>query len=279
MSYRLLLLPTLLPICLVKHNKNHFSFPPPRELILISRSFLRPIGDHRSQRLKTSTGKRRKRGSKRKRSVEETVSETYTKQPYPEEFGFVTIGHNMTIRHLEELAQKSGQKLIHPQIAPATASSGPGLHRPFVAVFVSSAEQPPIMHSHLPYLIKAASLSSPSLPSIGLITLPNEAEARLSSALGIRRVGLVGLLYDSPRALDLVNVLRTQAPAVEIPWLQDSITGVYFPTKVKPVQTTSPLKWKTKSGVEKIKERRKFQSQPGNSRSSASSKEKARAIA
>lgn len=43
---------------------------------------------------------------------------------------------------------------------------------------------------------------------MGLITLPSGAEARLSSALGIRRVGLVGLLYDSPGALDLVDVLR-----------------------------------------------------------------------
>lgn len=131
------------------------------------------------------------------------------------------------------------------------------------------------MHSHLPYLVKAASLSSPSLPSIGLISLPSGAEARLSSALGIKRVGLVGLLYDSPGALELVDVLRAQAPGVEIPWLEDSITGVYFPTKVKPVQTTSPLKWKTKRRVEKIKVRGKIQSQPGNSRSSASSKEKA----
>lgn len=108
---------------------------------MIPRSFLRPIGDHRSQRLKTSTGKRRKRGSKRKRSVEETVSETYTKKPYPEALDFVTIGHNMTIRHLEELAQQSGQTLIHSQIAPAT---GPDLHRPFVAIFVSRAGNPAI---------------------------------------------------------------------------------------------------------------------------------------
>lgn len=92
-------------------------------------------------------------------------------------------------------------------------------------------------------------------------------------------MGLVGLLYDSPAASNLVDVLRAQAPAVDIPWLQDSITGVYFPTKAKPVHTISPLNWKTKSGGEKIKGRRKIQSQPGNSRISASSKEKARPIA
>lgn len=282
MSYRLLLL-------VVQHNKNIFSlfsFLPPRELELILRSFLRPIGDHKRQRLKTSTGKRRKRGSKIKISVEETVSETYTKKPYPEVLDFVTIGHNMTIRHLEELAQKSEQTLIHSQTAPdlgtdlgATASSGPGLHKPLVAVFVSRADQPPIMHSHLPYLIKAASTSSPSLPSIGLITLPSGAEARLGRALGIRRVGLVGMLYDSPVASDLVDVLGAQAPAVEISWLQDSMTGLYFPTKVKPVPNTSLLKLKTKSGSKKIRGRRKIQSRPVNSRISASSKENARPIA
>lgn len=251
-----------------------------------SLSFLSPIGDHRWQRLNISTGKRRKRGSKGKRSVEETVLKTYTKIPYPGVLDFVTIGHNMTTRHLEALAQKSEQTLIHCQTAPdsgtglgATASSGPGLHKPLVAVFVSCAEQPSIMHSHLPYLIKAASLSSPCLPSICLITLPSGAEARLCRALGVRRVDLVGLLYDSPTASDLVDILRAQAPAVEIPWLQDSITGVYFPMTVKPVHTTSVLEWKTKSGGEKIKGRRKAQSKSGNGRISASSKNKARPIA
>lgn len=189
----------------------------------------------------------------------------------------------MTTRHLESLAQKSEQTLIHSQTEPdsgtglcATASSGPDLHKPLVAVFVSCAEQPPIMHSHLPYLIQAASLSSPSLPSICLITLPSGAEARLSRALGIRRVDLVGLLYDSPTASDLVDFLRAQAPAVEIPWLQDSITGVYFPKTVKPVHITTLLEWKTKSVGEKIKGRRKIQSQSGNSRISACSKNKVR---
>ncbi|MCJ1342090.1 hypothetical protein MMC31_000270 [Peltigera leucophlebia] len=246
-------------------------------------NFLRPIGDHRWQRFNISTEKRRKRGSKRKRSVDETASENYTKIPYPEVLDFVTIGHNMTTRHLEALAQKSEQTLIHSQTTPDSgsgiASFGPDLRKPLVAVFVSCAEQPPIMHSHLPYLVKAASLSSPSLPSICLITLPSGAETQLSRALRIRRVDLVGLLYDSPTASDLIDFLRAQAPAVEIPWLQDSITGVYFPTTIKPVHTTSLLEWKTKSGGEKIKGPRKTQSQSSNTRVSASSKNNARPVA
>lgn len=127
----------------------------------------------------------------------------------------------MAIRRLEKLAQKSRQTLIHSQILSKTASSGPEPPRPFVAVFVSRGEKPPMMHSHLPYLVKADSLFSPSLPSMGLTTLPSGAEARLSNALGVRPMGLMGLLYDSPGALDLVDVLRAQAPAVEIPWVQN----------------------------------------------------------
>lgn len=288
MSNRFLWLPTLVPISVVQRHKYHFSLfscLPSGELILIPRSFLRPIGDQRWQRLNISTEKLPKRGSKRKRLVENTVSETNTKTPFPGVLDFVTIGHNMTTRHLESLAQKSEQTLIHSQRAPdlgtglcATASSGPDLHKPLVAVFVSCAEQPPIMHSHIPYLIQAASLSSPSLPSICLITIPSGAEARLSRALGIRRVDLVGLLYGSPTASDLVDFLRAQAPGVEIPWLQDSITGVYFPTSVKLVHTTL-LEWKTKSRGERIKGRRKIQSQSGNSRISAISQNKARPTA
>ena len=164
MSNRFLLLPTLVPISVVQHHKRHFSLfscLPSGELVLIPRRFLRPIGDQRWQRLNISTEKLRKRGSKRKRSVENTVSETYTKITFPSVLDFVKIGHNMTTRHLESWAQKSEQTLIHSQTAPdlgtslcATASSGPDLHKPLVAVFVSCAEQPPIIRSHIPYLIR-----------------------------------------------------------------------------------------------------------------------------
>lgn len=111
--------------------------------------------------------------------------------------------------------------------------------KPLVAVFVPRAEQPPVLHTHLPLLIKAASLASPSLPPIRLVALPKGAEARLSTALGIPRVGLVGLTDGSPYASQLIEFSRIHVPEVEIPWLQESTAGSYLPTIVNTIHTTA----------------------------------------
>lgn len=113
------------------------------------------------------------------------------------------------------------------------------IQKGLVAIFVPRAEQPKILHSHLPALIKIASLGSLDLPPIRLVPLASGAEARLIKALGIPRVGLVGLLDDAPSASQLIQLTRTHVPAVEIPWLQESISGVFLPTTVNTIHTTT----------------------------------------
>ncbi len=204
-----------------------------------------------------SKGKRGKRSSKRKRSVEEKPSDSAIKKPGPEALDFVTIGYNTTTRQLEALAQ-GGRGT--PFLGLTTPDSGMGhdsnpssksvmLER-LVAVFVPRSEQQPVLHSHLPILIEAASLASPSLPSIRLVALPSGAEAQLSKALGIPRVGLVGLRNDAPAASDLVEFSRAHVPAVETCWLRDSLAGVYLPTTIKTVHTTGFVESKRNGGTE-----------------------------
>lgn len=118
--------------------------------------------------------------------------------------------------------------------------------RPLAAIFVSRAEQPKILHSHLPALITTASLGSPPLPQIRLVPLASGAEARLTKALGVPRVGLVGLVDNAPSASHLIELIRTHVPAVEIPWLQESMSGVFFPTTVNTVHTTASAESKRK---------------------------------
>ena len=215
-------------------------------------SVLTPIGDFRRQRRslsKGNPGKRRRK--KRKRSTDETFSRPSIEPTSPEVLDFVTVGFNTTTRYLEVLAQR-----CTGSTAPGSTSPGPILeHRaqthsdstiqnPLVAIFVPRAEQPKILHSHLPVLIKTASLGSPSLPPIRLVPLASGAENRLIKCLGIPRVGLLGLMGNAPSAAQLIQFTQAHVPAVEIPWLQESISGIFLPTNVNTTQTTTSTEFK-----------------------------------
>ena len=210
-------------------------------------SVLTPMGDYRRQHRNFSKGKPGKRRSKkRKRSTDETFSSPLIEPASPEVLDFVTVGFNTTTRYLEVLAQRCTDS-----IAPGSTSPGPimehraqthsdsAIQNPLVAIFVPRAEQPKILHSHLPVLIKTASLGSPSLPPIRLVPLASGAENRLIKSLGIPRVGLVGLMGNAPSAAQLIQFTQAHVPAVEVLWLQESISGVFLPTKINTTHTTT----------------------------------------
>lgn len=213
-------------------------------------SFLSPIGDYRRQRLSFSKGRSSKRTSKkRKRPIND--ERPPMQSAAPEVLDFVTVGFNTTTHHLELLA-----RTCTSNTSPDSTSVGPvvnhgvqirsdcTIHKHLIAIFVPRAEQPKILHSHLPILIKTASLGSPDLPPIRLVHLASGAEAQLIKALGIPRVGIVGLMDHAPNASQLIQLTRTHVPAVEIPWLQESISGVFLPTKVNTIHSATSAKSK-----------------------------------
>ena len=114
------------------------------------------------------------------------------------------------------------------------------------AVFVARADQPPMLHAHLPLLIKAASLANLSKPPIRLVSLPSKAEERLIAALKLRRVGVIGLLNEAPGADALVEFLRMTVSVVEVPWLQEATVGRYLPVEIRAVETSAPVEEKRK---------------------------------
>ena len=196
--------------------------------------------------MSVSKGKRAKRRRKGKRLVEKTTFSPQLTPASPEVLKCLTIGFNTTTRHLEVLAKKRMTSPMLETTAPAFALNHDAHvgfdsmeQKPLVAVFVPQVEQPTILHAHLPLLIKSASLASPSLPPTRLIALPKGAEARLSKALGIPRVGLVGLTDNSPHASQLIEFSRIHVPEVKIPWLQESTAGLYLPPVINKIHTTT----------------------------------------
>lgn len=106
------------------------------------------------------------------------------------------------------------------------------------------------MHTHIPLLVATASLASPSSAPIGLITLPKGAEARLSVALALPRVGFVGLMNGAPHAAPLVEYVREHIPNVEVPWLKEAVAANYLPMKVNAVQTGTRVIGEKPEGAE-----------------------------
>lgn len=222
-------------------------------------SLLSPVGDQRLRYTNRSQGKRAKKrkrdGVHEESNTEQEVDLVYH-QPYAvdtspdlELLDYLTVGFNSTNRHLEALATPR-HFMATPGITCAvnearTAHSN-GLQtspttKSLVAVFVSRSDQPSIMHSHLPMLIQAASLAPTSSQDIKLVILPKGAEKRLSAALGIPRVGIVGLMDGAPAASPLMDFVRKHVPKVEIPWLAEAEAGGYLPVKINIIHTTAPM--------------------------------------
>lgn len=164
----------------------------------------------------------------------------------PEMHGHLTVGFNTTTRYIELLARNPSPSMMQepgPVMAIET-SAGPSLNpakiKPLTAVFVTRSSHLPALYSYLPLSVKLASLSVPSSPSIRIITLPEGAEDRLKAALGIARVGMVGLIDGAPSALSLIQFIRENVPELEIPWLQEAVKGAYLAVKIKAIQTSVP---------------------------------------
>ncbi|KAH0538144.1 hypothetical protein FGG08_005252 [Glutinoglossum americanum] len=213
---------------------------------------LSPIGQHRSSHVDPSKGKRIR---KRKRNEGQSGGGTSNIQPsissvsqqagvnpsppQPEVSSYLTIGLNSTTRSLELQAQQSIPESLSPQCdllhdmgnistksKPCGASPEGQLgalceliRKPLVAVFVSRSSQPALLHAHLPLLTVTASLSHPRKPPIALVTLPKGSEARLASALGMPRVGVVGLSEGAPGSTALVEYVRESVKSVAADWL------------------------------------------------------------
>ncbi len=214
-------------------------------------SLLGPIGDFRSANANRSKGKRAR---KRKREADRSIlkAEPSQRSACPELVKSVTIGFNSTTRYLETLAQKSApsslaMNISDPVLPGKRSTSGRMSHynapiseqNTLFAVFVPNRGESSNLYSHLPILVKAASMAFPHLPEIRLVTLPSDAEARLSKALQLPRVGLIGLKCDAPGSSVIAEVIRADVPEVVVPWLQESQVGVYMPTEINVVHSNS----------------------------------------
>ena len=192
-------------------------------------SLVAPIGHYRSQCVKPSRGKRIKKRKRERTACQVKYAEDcpgMIEMTRPKINDFLTIGFNSTTRHLEAMVKTAS---IDASVKP----------KPLIAVFVCPDGKPPILYSHLPLLCKSASKSYPQSQETRLVSLSQAAEHHLKSALGIHQVSLIGVKEGASGSESLAEYIRNQVAPLDIPWLEVSSRGIFLPTEIKAVQTTT----------------------------------------
>ena len=171
----------------------------------------------------------------------------------------VTIGFNATTRYLENLVKQSiaSEGSGHGFQEETVTDSEVGAldcHKsetcmPLAAVFVPHSDQPAMLNAHIPLLAKLTSSAFATLPPTRLVALPKGAEQRLGSALGIPRVGLIGLYRDAPDSAALIEFVEQKVPEIEVSWVEEVAAGLYLPVKIDETETSAPIGQKRMGNV------------------------------
>ena len=179
--------------------------------------------------------------------------------PPPDIQRHVTIGFNATTRYLEDLAKRSVASRDHrhgSQEDTATESKVGTLdrpqtdtHMPLAAVFVPYSDQHAMLYAHIPLLAKMTSSAFATIPSTRLVVLSKGAEQRLGSALGIPRVGLIGLYSEAPESAALMEFVKQKVPEIEVPWVEEVAAGSCLPVNINETETNAPTRQEHKGNV------------------------------
>lgn len=209
-------------LAIMKSPQQHSPAP-----YLTDTSLLAPIGRHRSAHITPSKGRRSK-----KRKRHEGRSEPHP-PPAPDLTRHITVGVNSTTRHLEHLAQAAAPNQ-QPQAAAADEADAPHAPESLRHLPLIFTLQPPssITTSHLPLLTQTASRSLPASESARLVPLKPASEAKLAAALGLPRVGVIGIMDDAPGARPLLEYARQKVPAMDVPWLREACEARYLDVNV-----------------------------------------------
>ncbi|WEW57865.1 RNase P and RNase MRP subunit [Emydomyces testavorans] len=133
------------------------------------------------------------------------------------------MGFNSTSRVLELMCKipndtsiddslPSGENVMAPeQVVLDQAKKASEL----AAVFVCRSTLPTALYAPIPLLITTASRALPPGKKPRLVYLPKGSELRLSKALGLPKVGIIGITDCSP-ALTLIEYVRQNVPPLDI---------------------------------------------------------------
>lgn len=187
-----------------------------------------------------SQGKRSKKTLKRKRTDDaagpQTDSTDSTEPPRPQVEKHITIGLNSTTRSLEDSLQRSPANAepqptvdLNPSQAMQKDSAIPEKN---LAAIVLTQDPDALPYRHLPTLSALVDRPRPSSPTLLVPLSAGSAEAKISAALGVPRVGVLGICDGAPGAEALLQYVRDNVPATVVPWIREAAAGKWLGTNV-----------------------------------------------
>ncbi|KAF2191531.1 hypothetical protein K469DRAFT_623292 [Zopfia rhizophila CBS 207.26] len=201
-------------------------------------NLLEPLGHNRKTHIHSSKGKKRKRTTVSSPITNTTTSNTSELPPPPSPTlaPYLTIGLNTTTRHLTTLASSTLPKTLPTSSDP----KGNGDVRPLSIVIIPHPNPTSSLpYAHIPTLLALVNIPSPpnsrseTREPTRLILLPSSSEGKLASALGIPRVGAIGIMEGAPGADTLVDYVRKRVGGVECKWVEEAMGGEWRGVRVR----------------------------------------------
>ena len=97
------------------------------------------------------------------------------------------------------------------------------------------------MYGHLPLLVSATQHHLDEESAVRLVPLPNGAGEKISTALHVPRVGILGVYQDTAGANPLLAFVRDNVSAIDPSWLRSPVGGEYLPVKINVATTKAPV--------------------------------------
>ncbi|KAK8172422.1 hypothetical protein BKA80DRAFT_251795 [Phyllosticta citrichinensis] len=174
-------------------------------------SLLSPIARYRSDHITPSKGKRDKKRKRRQSQSDPPPPPP----PAPAIANHITVGLNSTTRHLERLVATDGASAL-----------------PTMPLIITSQSPSSPVVSHLPLLSSAASRSLPPSQATRIVPLNPNVEPKLAAALGLPRVGVIGIKAGAPGVAPLIEYAQSKLVAAEAPWLREARAAEYKPVNI-----------------------------------------------
>jgi ribonuclease P/MRP protein subunit POP3 len=172
-------------------------------------------------------------------------SASSSKPPRPVIEEHITIGFNSTTRSLEDTLQRS--KAMHAASEGVDSRMDDNSekksrvdntdeptkdHDKKLAVIFLTHPTDYLPYRQLPNLTEMIAKCD-STARILFVPLSETSDAKLSAALGIPRVGVIGIYEYAPGATALLQYTHENVPPVNVPWIQEAEEGKWLGSQIQ----------------------------------------------